>query len=106
MTDASLTYLGTRLGDRTKVVDEISLGHTDTGIADGEDLVVLVGNDPDVQLPLSLEDRGLGQRCIANFVESIRSVGNQLSQEDFLVGVEGVCHKGVRRATKFSGETY
>lgn len=56
MRDASTTYFGTRLGDCTKVVDEIGLGHTDTGITDGENLVVLVRDDPDVQLPLGLED--------------------------------------------------
>lgn len=68
MRDASTTYFGTRLGDCTKVVDEISLGHTDTSITDGKNLVVLVRDDPDVQLPLGLEDRGVGQRRIANFV--------------------------------------
>lgn len=37
--------LGTRLGDRTEIVDQISFGHTDTGISDGEGTLLLVGGD-------------------------------------------------------------
>lgn len=81
----------TRFCDCSKVVDEVSLGHTDTSVADGEDLVGLVGSDADVELGLSLELGGVGEGGIANLVESIRTVGNEFSKEDLLVAVESVC---------------
>ena len=87
------TYLGSRLGNGTKVVDHISFGHTDTGIPDTEELVFLVGTDPDVKVLFRVKDGGIGQGRVTDFVESIRTVGNQLSEEDFLVRVEGICEE-------------
>lgn len=49
--------LGTRLGDRTEVVDQIGLGHTNTGISDSQSTLLLVWGDPDEQLLLSVESR-------------------------------------------------
>lgn len=34
-------------GNGTEVVNEVGLGHTNASIADGEDLVLLVGNNTD-----------------------------------------------------------
>jgi hypothetical protein len=91
---ASETHLGARLGDSTEVVDHVGLGHTDTGIADGEDLVLLVGNDADDEVLLGVEDGGVGERGITDLVEGIGTVRDQLSEEDLLVGVEGVFDDG------------
>lgn len=88
--DAISTYLGARLGDGTEVVDHVSLGHTDTSVADGEDLVLLVGDDTDEEFLLRVELRRIGEGGVTNLVEGIGAVGNQLSQENLLVGVEGV----------------
>jgi hypothetical protein len=38
------------LGDRSEVVDKVSLGHSDSGIPDGEGLVLLVGRDSDEEV--------------------------------------------------------
>ena len=84
------TNLSSRLGDGTKVVNHISLGHTNTGITNRESLALLVGDDADEELLLGIEDRGVGQGGVTNFIESIRGVGNQLSKEDLLVRVESV----------------
>merc|ERR1712227_1117187 len=43
-----------------------------------------------LEIWLSLELLWLGDGAVSNLVESIRGVGNELSQEDLLVGVEGV----------------
>ena len=95
------TYFGTRLGDRSKVVDRVSLGHTNTGIMGGEKLVLLV--IADVICKASCPIRGqwhqsktqsLSQRRVTDFVESIGTVGDEFPQEDLLVGVEGVYHRG------------
>lgn len=85
-----MTDLGTGLGDGTQVVDEVGFGHTDTGITNGEDLVLLVGDDADEEFLASIKSGGVGQGCITDFVEGIGAVGNQLSKEDLLVGVERV----------------
>ena len=90
MTKAS-THLCTGLGDGTKVVDKVSLGHTDTRVTDGKSLRLLIGNDSDEELLLGVEDGGVGERCIADLVEGIRAVGDDFTEEDLLVGVEGVC---------------
>lgn len=101
--------LGTGLGDRTQVVDQVGLGHTDTSVSDGQGLVDLVGDDSDVEVLFGVEGRRVGQRLVSDLVQGIGRVGlvggrvsavlegrkdaithDQFSQEDFLVGVEGV----------------
>jgi hypothetical protein len=62
---------GARLGDRSKVVDQVGLGHTDTGIADGKKLVLLVWSDTDVELLARVEDSGISQGRVPDFIESI-----------------------------------
>ena len=44
--------LGAGPGDGTEVVHEVSLGHADAGVDDGEGVVGLVGHDVDEQLGL------------------------------------------------------
>ncbi len=112
--------LGTRLGDRTQVVNQVGLGHSDTGITDGQGLVLLVRGDSDVEVLLGVELGWVGEGGVTDFVKSIGRVGllesmgcsrvrlviigkegkvenrsthNQFTQEDFLVGVEGVDDK-------------
>ena len=50
------THLCAGLGNSTQVVDKVSLGHTNTGITNGEGLVLLVGCNADVKLLLGVED--------------------------------------------------
>lgn len=67
-----------------------SLGHTDTGIADGEGLVDLIGDDVDAEVLASIELAGVGQGLVPDLVERIGSVGDELTEENLLVGVDGV----------------
>ena len=67
-----------------------SLGHTNTGITDGKGLVDLVWDDVESQLLLGVELGWVGEGLIADLVESIGTVRDQLSKEDLLVGVDGV----------------
>ena len=85
------TYLRAGLGNGTKVVDEVGLGHADTGIADGEDLVLLVGRDADVKILARVKDGGVREGRIADLVKGIGRVGDQFTEEDLLVGIEGIC---------------
>lgn len=83
-------YLGSGLRNRTEVVHHVGLGHTNTGIADGERLGLLVGDELDDEILASIKDRWVGEGLVANLVESIRRVGDDFTKEDLLVGVEGV----------------
>jgi hypothetical protein len=76
--------LGSGLCDRAKIVDKISLGHADTSVADGEDTMLLVRGDADVEVLLRVELGGILQGLVADLVEGIRCIGDELSQEDFL----------------------
>ena len=76
--------------DRTKIVDHVGLGHTNTSVADSKKLVLLVGHNSNVQFLLSIKNRGFRQRRISYFVESIGTVRDDFSEEDLLVRVESV----------------
>merc|ERR1719329_145077 len=82
--------LGARLGNGSKIVDELILCHANTRILNGQCGIGLVRNDLDVEVWLRLDLLRLGDRLVSNLVKGIRSVGDQLTEEDFLVGVEGV----------------
>lgn len=82
--------LCTGLCDCSEVVDQIGLGHTNTGITDGKRTLLLVWGDPDVQVLFGVELRVVGEGGISDLVKSVRRVGDEFSKEDFLVRVEGV----------------
>jgi hypothetical protein len=86
--------LGSGLGDGTEVTNEVGLGHTDTGILNGEGVVGLVGNNSDSEFGLRLELLGLSDTLVSDLIKSIRRVGDQFSEEDLLVGVESVDDEG------------
>lgn len=90
-----MAYLGARLGNGTQVVDHVGLSHTDTSIDNGEDLVLLVGDDTDVQVLVRVEDGGVRQGRVTDFVESIGTIGDNFTKEDLLVAVESVCMRSV-----------
>ena len=71
-----------------------SLGHTNTGVPDGQGLVLLVRNDVDAQILVGVKLGGVGESLIADLVQSIGGVGDQLTQENLLVGVDGVDDEG------------
>jgi hypothetical protein len=79
-----------RLGDGSEVIDKIALGHTNTRIPNGQGVVGLVWDDPDVKIWLSLKLFWLGNRVVSDLVKGIRCVRDKLSKEDLLVGVECV----------------
>mgnify|MGYP006900019992 CR=1 FL=1 len=66
------------------------LGHTDTGIADGQGLLLLVGDDVDAEVLARVELGRVREGLIADLVEGVGGVGDELSQEDLLVGVDSV----------------
>mmetsp|Transcript_6009 Transcript_6009/g.13233 ORF Transcript_6009/g.13233 Transcript_6009/m.13233 type:complete len:214 (-) Transcript_6009:17-658(-) len=82
--------LGAGLGDGPEVVYEVGLGHADAGVLDGEGVVGLVGDELDLEFRLAVEDRRVSEGLVADLVERIGGVGDELAEKDFLVRVEGV----------------
>ena len=72
------------LCDGAKVVHEVSLGHANAGVHDGERLRSLVRDDLYVELLSGLQLGRVRQCLVADLVKSIRRVGDQLTKEDFL----------------------
>lgn len=67
-----------------------SLGHTNTGITDGEGLVLQVGDDVDAQVLARVELGGVREGLVTDLVQGIGGVGDKLTEENLLVGVDGV----------------
>ena len=82
--------LGPGLGDGAQVVDHVGLGHPDTGVDDGEGLGISVRDDLDEELLLVVQLAGVSQGLVPDLVQGIGGVGDQLPEEDLLVGVERV----------------
>lgn len=78
-TKTRFTHLSARLGNRTEVVNHVGFGHTNTGVTEGEDLVLFVGDDADEEVLPRVKDRGVGQRLVADLVEGIGGVRDELS---------------------------
>ena len=81
---------GPRLGDGSQVVDQIGLGHTDSRVLDGEGLGLFVLDDFDAQVLSGVQFRRVGQGLVADLVQGIGGVGDQLTEENLFVGVECV----------------
>lgn len=67
-----------------------SLGHTNTGITDGQSLVLLVGDDVDAEVLVGVQDGGVREGLVTDLVQGIGGVGDQLTKENLLVRVDSV----------------
>ena len=81
------------VGDGTEVLVELLLGHANAVVAYRNAAGLLIKGQPDSKLGLvDTEVRVLD--CLeAQLVEGIRGVGDELAQEDLLVGVDRVDHE-------------
>ena len=86
-------FLGTRFGDGAQVRDRLIFGHADAVIGDGNRLGRRIDLHTDPELRVVFEEAGVGQRFVAQFVASIRGIGDQLAQEDFLIRIQRVDHQ-------------
>src|SRR3989344_4436318 len=82
--------LGAGLGDGAEVVHQVGLGHADAAVDDVDALVLPVGHKVNVELGVGLEGRLVGEADVADLVQSIGSVRDELAQEDLIVRVERV----------------
>jgi len=79
-----------RVGDDAQTLDEVRLAHADAGVLHEDRVVGLVGHDADAQVGFGLELFRSCDRDLADLVESVGAVGDQLAQEDLLVGIQRV----------------
>ena len=81
------------MSDGAEVGLEGLLVHADAVVADGDGAGVLVAADVDVEL--RAHDAAVAglERLEVHLVEGVGGVGDQLAEEDLLVGVDGVDHQ-------------
>lgn len=56
-----LFYFCARFRDGTEIVNHVCLCHPDTSVTNDEQLVLLVGDDTDIQVLLSVESAWIGE---------------------------------------------
>ena len=76
--------------DRAEILDQLGLRHADAGVREGDRFRLVVGGDGDLQRQLGLEDLGAGGLEELELLRGVGGIGDQLADEDFLIGVEGV----------------
>ena len=85
--------IGTRGGDHTKVVFELFAAHADAVIRNGQRAVFAVERHGDGEIAAIHAHLVVRQRDIAELVNGVARVGNDLAQEDLLVRVNRVDHQ-------------
>ena len=77
-------------GDGAEVGDQVLLVHADARVADGQGFLLFVQLQIDArserQLPIGI----VGKRQVAEFIQRVRRVGDELAQEDLRMRIEGV----------------
>ena len=68
--------LGARLGDCSQVVDQIGLGHSDSGVLDGEAASLGVRNQFDFHLLLGVQLGWIRQGFVTDLVQSLTESRN------------------------------
>mmetsp|Transcript_26461 Transcript_26461/g.56851 ORF Transcript_26461/g.56851 Transcript_26461/m.56851 type:complete len:224 (+) Transcript_26461:1975-2646(+) len=79
-----------RTSNGTKIRNQIILAHTNTSIANGKRLGLRIILNLHLQLRRITQHLWLGHTQKADLIKSIGRIGNQLTEENVLVGVEGV----------------
>ena len=84
---------GAGLGDHAEVVLRLLHAHADAVILDGDGARILVGAHIDAEVGAVEAHLLVRQGQVAELVDGVGSVGDDLTQEDLLVGVYGVDHQ-------------
>ena len=79
--------------NRTKVLDGLVPCETNAIIFEGDRLRLLVERDANARLAVSSRMELFREFNKAHFVERVRCIGHELSQEDVAVGVDRVNHQ-------------
>ena len=82
--------LGAGAGDRAQVRDQILLIHADAGVGDGQCLVLLVELQIDARIKGKALVSLIDERQVAELVQRIGGVGDELPEEDLRMRIERV----------------
>ncbi len=81
---------GTGIGNGAQVFDQIFLVHPDPVIGNRQNITDIICQKAHLEIGITSEQIRFGNRFIAQLVARIRGVGDQLAQEDVLVGIKRV----------------
>ena len=84
---------GAGFSDGAEMVDHLVAVHPDAIIGNRQGAVLFIKRDAHAQFAIAFVQIRVGQRAEAQLVRRIGGVGNQLTQEDFFVGIQGMDHQ-------------
>ena len=84
---------GTAPGDDAQVVLALLRGHADAVVPHGDGARFLVGDDLNFEVVPVQAHLVIGEGQVAQLVDGVRGVGDDLPQEDLFVGVNGIDHQ-------------
>ena len=82
--------LGAGMGNGAEVLDQLGAAHADAVVLEGDGASLVVGGDVDLEREIGVEDVLLDELEVAELLEGVARVGDQLADEDLAVGVERV----------------
>ena len=82
--------LGSGAGDGAQRIDQLLPVHADAVVFDRQAAPVLVDDEANSELGVTLGQMRVHDRLVAKAVTGVRSVRNQLAEKNLLMGVEGV----------------
>ena len=85
-------FLGTGLSDSADVFDHFVFGHADAVIRNGKGLCLFIRGQADHKLAVPFQQFTVGKGSKTQLVNGVAGVGNQLTQKNLVVGVNGINH--------------
>ena len=89
----TLELIGTAPGDHAEVILRLSHRHADAVVTDGDGPGCLVYDDVNAEIITVQPDRIIGQREIAELVNRIGRIGDNLTQENLFVCIDRIDHE-------------
>ena len=87
-----LELLRSGMGNRAEIFIELVFCHADAVVADGDSSSVFIKRKVDCQ-SVRYIDILFDKALKGEFVKRVRSIGNELAQEDLAIGIDGVDHE-------------
>ena len=84
---------GAALGDGAQVLLQLLPGHADAVVRDGEGALDLIGGQGDLEVRAVQSHLVVGEGLVGQLVHRVAGVGDELPQEDLLMGIDGIDHQ-------------
>ena len=83
---------GARLGNGADVFDDFFFRHSDAVVGDGQRMSLFIRSEADHKLTVPFQQVAVGEGGETQLVDGIAGVGDQLTQKNLVVGVNGIDH--------------